>query len=158
MNSAGADVRIRPMRRADVARVMEIALSIKDAPHWPESAYLAALDPAATPRRIALVARGVQDEDLAGFAVASCLPPQAELETIAVVASYRRRGVGRRLFDGLIRELRAEGAHEVILEARGSNHPALGFYRSLGFVKTGLRKGYYADPVEDAVLMRLRPG
>jgi ribosomal-protein-alanine N-acetyltransferase len=146
------------MTQADVARVMELALGLKDAPQWPESAYLAALDPAATPRRVALVACGVQDEYLAGFAIASCLPPQGELETIAVVNSSRRRGLGRRLLDGLIRELQAGGAHEVALEVRGSNHAALGLYRSLGFVKTGLRKSYYADPVEDAVLMRLRLG
>ena len=156
MISAGKDVQIRPMTLADVARVIDMALSLKDAPHWPESAYQAALDPAATPRRVALVACGRQSEDLAGFAVASILPPQAELETIAVLISRRRRGVGRRLFDALNRELLAGGAHEIVLEVRGSNHAALGFYRSLGFVKTGLRRGYYADPADDAVLMRLR--
>jgi ribosomal protein S18 acetylase RimI-like enzyme len=38
---------------------------------------------------------------------------------------------------------------------RASNHPALAFYRALGFVKTSLRPSYYADPIEDAVLMHL---
>jgi len=86
------------------------------------------------------------------------LPPQAELETIAVDAAYQRRDLGRRLFDALASELQAAGVHEVVLEVRASNHAALGFYRSLGFGKTGLRRGYYTDPVDDAVLMKLRLG
>jgi ribosomal-protein-alanine N-acetyltransferase len=45
---------------------------------------------------------------------------------------------------------------EVILEARASNQPALRLYRALGFVETGRRPRYYADPIEDAVLLRLQ--
>jgi ribosomal-protein-alanine N-acetyltransferase len=45
---------------------------------------------------------------------------------------------------------------EVLLEVRRSNVAAQGFYRSVGFVEEGRRPGYYADPIEDAVLMRLR--
>ena len=44
------------MTAADVARVLEIAASLPESPHWPESAYLDALNPESTPRRIALVA------------------------------------------------------------------------------------------------------
>ncbi|SPE20856.1 Ribosomal-protein-alanine acetyltransferase [Candidatus Sulfotelmatomonas gaucii] len=146
------------MTAADLARVMEIAASLPDAPHWQQSAYLAALDPASTPRRIALVVANPQTKDSQGFTIAHVLPPQAELETIAVDAAYQRRDLGRRLFDALASELQAAGVHEVVLEVRASNHAALGFYRSLGFGKTGLRRGYYTDPVDDAVLMKLRLG
>jgi len=52
-------------------------------------------------------------------------------------------------------ELRAAGANELLLEARPSNLPALALYGSLGFAQTGLRPGYYADPIEDAILMSL---
>jgi ribosomal-protein-alanine N-acetyltransferase len=146
------------MTAADLVRVMEIAASLPDAPHWPQAAYLAALDPASTPRRIALVVFDQQTKDLQGFTIANVLPPQAELETIAVDAAYQRRDLGRRLFDALASELQAAGAHEIVLEVRASNHAALGFYRSLGFGKTGLRRAYYAEPVADAVLMKLRLG
>ena len=54
-------------------------------------------------------------------------------------------------------ELNASGVDNVLLEVRVSNQPALAFYEALGFVKTRLRPGYYADPIEDAVLMRLPP-
>ena len=144
------------MTECDVDRVMEIALTLQDAPRWPQSAYLTALDLSATPRRVALVACDMQTKDLAGLAVASLLLPQAELETIAVAVSHQRQGLGRRIFDTLALALQAAGAHEIVLEVRGSNHAALGFYRSIGFVKTGLRRGYYTDPADDAVLMRLR--
>ena len=75
------------MSPEDLDRVMEIAASLKDAPQWPREAYTAALDmdpnQDATPRRIALVTDGGQAGKVMGLAVASLIPPQAELETIA---------------------------------------------------------------------------
>jgi ribosomal protein S18 acetylase RimI-like enzyme len=59
------------------------------------------------------------------------------------------------LFDALANDLRAAGVLEIVLEVRASNRQALAFYRSAGFGQTGLRRAYYADPIEDAVLMRL---
>ncbi len=143
------------MTRADVSRVIQIAASLIDAPQWPESAYLTALDPASTRRRIALVAECTQTKETHGFTVASQLAPQAELETIAVAPGSQRRGIGRLLFQALAAELRAVDVHEIVLEVRASNRFALGFYRSLGFCRTGIRPSYYSDPVEDAVLMEL---
>jgi ribosomal protein S18 acetylase RimI-like enzyme len=93
---------------------------------------------------------------IAGFAIATLLPPQAELETIAVALKSQRRGVGRQLFAALAAELQRAQILEVILEARVSNRAALGLYRSLGFRESGRRVRYYSDPIEDAVLMELR--
>jgi ribosomal-protein-alanine N-acetyltransferase len=149
------NVQIRRMAAADLARVNEIDASLSDAPHWPQSAYANALNPDSTPRRIALVAADPESGAVHGFTVASLLPPQAELETIAVAAASQRSGLGRRLFQELISQLLTDGAHTVVLEARASNRTARGFYRSLGFGLTGLRPRYYTDPVEDAVLMSL---
>lgn len=158
MKDLAENVQIRQMIAADVGRVLEIAASLPESPHWPESAYLDALNPESTPRRIALVAV-VSDpagsNKIEGFNVASLLPPQAELESIAVATGSQRRGLGRMLFDALLCELRAAGVIEITLEVRASNHTALGFYRCAGFSQTGTRRPYYADPVEDAVLMRL---
>jgi ribosomal-protein-alanine N-acetyltransferase len=153
MKRLAENVQTRYMTTADVARVLEIAASLPESPHWPESAYLDALNPESTPRRIALVAAG--SEEVEGFTVASLLPPQAELESIAVAAGSQRRGLGRMLFDALLSELRKAGVLEIALEVRASNDAALAFYVRVGFSKMGLRRAYYADPVEDAVLMRL---
>jgi ribosomal-protein-alanine N-acetyltransferase len=78
------------------------------------------------------------------------------LESIAVAGEFQRRGVARELFSGLIGVLGRSGVEEIMLEVRAGNGVALGLYRSVGFVEEGRRRGYYADPVEDAVLMRLR--
>ena len=154
MNPSCEAVRVRPMTPADLDRVLEIAASLKEAPHWPRSAYLAALDPQAAPKRIALVAEysaGV----VAGFAVASLLPPEAELESIAVSLALQRRGLALQLFRALVDGFRLARIDEVLLELRASNRPALGLYRTLGFVDAGRRSRYYQEPVEDAVLLRL---
>jgi ribosomal-protein-alanine N-acetyltransferase len=143
------------MTAADVPRVMRIAAGLAEAPHWPEKAYRDALNPESMPRRIAFVA-GPQPESIEGFIVASIVPPQAELESIAVAAESQRRGLGRMLFGELANELKALGAIEIVLEVRAGNRAALAFYRSAGFSQNGLRRGYYADPVEDAALMRLQ--
>ncbi len=92
---------------------------------------------------------------MTGFLVASLLPPQAELEIIAVDPRVQRRGLARKLFDELIYQVGLAGVTEVVLEVRASNQPALALYRSLGFAETGRRRRYYADPEEDAVLMRM---
>jgi ribosomal-protein-alanine N-acetyltransferase len=91
-----------------------------------------------------------------GFAVASLLAPQSELESIAVAKDSQRRGLARQLFAGLVRNLASQEISEVILEVRASNHPALQLYRALGFAETARRARYYADPVEDAILLSLR--
>ncbi|MDE3150393.1 MAG: GNAT family N-acetyltransferase [Acidobacteriota bacterium] len=151
-----AGLRVRPMRPADLARVIALAESLMEAPHWTPAAWLTALDAQSTPRRIALVAAEEKSGAIRGFLVASLLPPQAELETIVVAEGARRLGVGRRLFAETVMEMKLAGVQEVWLEVRASNRPARGFYRALGFAETGWRTGYYADPIEDAVLMGMR--
>jgi len=156
---AADGVQIRRMTAADLDRVLAIARNLPQAPHWPQAAWLNAInsqfEPESTPHRIALVAVGPQPGSIRGFAVASLLPPRAELETIAVAPEMQRLGLGERLFQALAVELKAAGVGELELEVRASNRPALAFYRALSFVKTGFRPAYYAEPIEDAVLMRL---
>ena len=99
------------MTAADLEQVIEIAASLPDAPHWPQSAYVNALNPDChpsphRPRRRPRRSRSDSPATFIGFAVASLLPPQAELETIAVAAASQRRGLGRRLFDALASELK----------------------------------------------------
>ncbi|MGA3130086.1 MAG: ribosomal protein S18-alanine N-acetyltransferase [Terracidiphilus sp.] len=155
-------IEIRPMAATDLAQVQAIAEGFPEAPHWPQSAYLNALnsqiDPESTPRRIALVATDPQSGPVRGFAVANLLPPEAELETIAVAPASQRQGIGQFLFHALAAELQAAGTREILLEVRASNRPALTLYRLLGFTQIGMRPGYYADPIEDAVLMHLPLG
>jgi ribosomal-protein-alanine N-acetyltransferase len=141
------------MARADLDRVIEIAQSLKEAPHWPLAAYQTALDENSEPRRVSLVAEDLETGVVVGFAVACMVAPQAELETIAVAAESQRRGVARRILAALAEELKRLRVREVMLEVRASNQSALALYRSTGFRETGRRPRYYIDPVEDAVLL-----
>jgi len=140
------------MRNEDVPSVVAIANSLEEAPHWPSKAYLGALDPDSFPARILMVAEDAV-AGVVGFAVTVLIPPQAELESIAVTKSAQRRGIARRLFGELIASLKEREITEVMLEVRESNRAARALYASLGFVETGRRAGYYSEPKEDAVLL-----
>ena len=142
------------MTSQDVDAVMALAATLDHAPHWPRSGYEAALPPRVWPERIALIAETAGDH-IAGFLVAVLIPPEAELESIAVAAEFQRRGVARELFAELNHQLATRNCSEVLLEVRVSNQSGRAFYLAMGFVETGLRPGYYADPTEDAMIMRL---
>lgn len=143
---------IRRMRLEDIAQAVEIAARLPEAPHWPYEVYRRAIDPQAAPARIALVAEA-RDARLAGFLVTVLIPPQAELESIAVAQSAQRQGIGTGLLTELFEILGDQRMTEVMLEVRESNHAARAFYRSLGFGETGRRFEYYAEPKEDAILV-----
>ena len=140
------------MERTDIDQVLALAESLPEAPRWTRETYANAADRHASPQRIALVAEDSQDR-LLGFAVALLIPPQAELETIAVAQAAQRKGIASLLFGQMIRELEGVRITEVMLEVRESNRAAQAFYRSLGFVESGRRHRYYAEPQEDALLL-----
>ena len=75
------------------------------------------------------------------------------LMTLAVESSVRRRGWGRRLLRHAMALGRSQGATRALLEVRASNAAALSLYEQEGFHRTAVRTRYYANPVEDAVLM-----
>lgn len=157
MRDKAASIVVRRMDAGDLARVMEIAATLKNAPHYARTTWLEMLAPQNRPERIALVAVG-GDGALHGFAVAIVLPPQAELESVAVADASQRRGIGRLLLRSLLDELRGAGVLDLWLEVRVSNAPAVALYQSLGFAESGRRIRYYIDPVEDALLMNLQLG
>jgi len=76
---------------------------------------------------------------------------ELQIIDIFVQAEYRQRGLAEEALRGLLAAHPASA--QVYLEVRASNQPALNLYAKLGFTKCGLRKGYYSNPTEDAVLM-----
>ncbi|MBD3689954.1 ribosomal protein S18-alanine N-acetyltransferase [Nanchangia anserum] len=83
---------------------------------------------------------------------------QADVATLGVSASHRRRGLGAALLDAAIDEAETRGIREIFLEVRASNEAAQALYRSRGFCIIARRRGYYRHPREDAVVMRARSG
>ena len=91
----------------------------------------------------------------AGYGGGLLVCDEFEITTIAVAERFRRRGFGARLLSQLLESARALGALTVYLEVRASNEAAQALYRRFGFRMIGRRRGYYACPPEDAVLMSL---
>lgn len=145
---------IRPAKAQDLAEVLRLERSVPEAPHWGESIYrdmLSQGSAASALQRALFVA--ADHGQLAGFAVATVVADQAELESIAVDSCWRRRGVGRALSEAVTIWAREAGARQILLEVRAANAGARALYARLGFKETGLRRGYYSGPPDDAVLM-----
>lgn len=91
---------------------------------------------------------------LVGWGGIWCVADEAEIASVCVDPAYRRLGGGTKLLQTLLRQARLSGAQNVYLEVRISNQAAQKLYRGAGFECIGVRKRYYTNPLEDAVLMR----
>lgn len=141
--------RIRKLVPGDVPGVLLLQSSCREIAQWTAADYkqVAGGDMAGW------VAE--EDDGIAGFLVARTLGREAEILNIAVRPDARRRGVGSNLLVEAVvwsTDLRAE---RVLLEVRESNTSAIGFYERQGFRVAGRRRGYYATPAEDALLLEL---
>ncbi|MDY6324057.1 MAG: ribosomal protein S18-alanine N-acetyltransferase [Catonella sp.] len=92
---------------------------------------------------------------VSGFIITDRIANDSEVLDIAVAKDSQGRGFGRRLMSEYIEAMRANGIVHIYLEARISNERAIGLYRSLGFKDDCVRKNYYDDPKEDALMMSL---
>ena len=93
------------------------------------------------------------DDAVLGFGLLRCFD-DAEVIRIAVDPEARRQGIGRRILDAMLEEAHSRDIENVFLEVRSSNEAAIGLYKGAGFAAEGIRKGYYSEPKEDAVIMR----
>jgi len=91
----------------------------------------------------------------AAFGLALASGSDAELLTIATAPALRGKGLGRRIMQGLHAEARARGLERWVLEVARNNLPALGLYKSEGFMEIGVRKAYYPSETGriDALVM-----
>jgi [ribosomal protein S18]-alanine N-acetyltransferase len=94
-----------------------------------------------------------QDANLLGYGGVWMVVDEAHVSTLAVRPSWRGQGLGEVLFAALIEQALAKGADSVTLEVRVSNRPAQALYAKYGLEQSGLRKRYYPDNQEDALIM-----
>jgi ribosomal-protein-alanine N-acetyltransferase len=120
---------------------------------WDEDAITAALT---LPHMQTWVAeRGDHvSRELVGFVIGLMLGAEAEVADLAVSPAMRGQGVGGFLLDFLLAGAAREGVASVFLEVRESNVAARALYVSRAFREVGRRRGYYRQPVEDALLLR----
>ncbi|EPR42305.1 ribosomal-protein-alanine acetyltransferase [Desulfovibrio sp. X2] len=108
-------------------------------------------------REKALHILGMRAEDgtLGAYCSFYCVADEGEIVNIAVAEGNRRRGWGRVLLGAVLQSAAEMGIHRMFLEVRQSNAAAIGLYAAHGFVRTGVRKRYYPDTNEDALVMTL---
>ena len=93
-----------------------------------------------------------EDGAFVGYAGMHCPMGDCYIDNIAVAPAARRRGVARELLAALDRLAGERGLYRVTLEVRASNAPAIALYESAGYIREGIRPGFYRKPTEDAVL------
>ena len=150
-----ADWSVRPAQESDLDAIMslETAIFVNDA--WSRSAMRSEL---VAEYSYYLVAE--QSGRVIGYAGlrAPFGVSDADIQTIAVAADVRGRGLGRELMNRMITQARARGARKVFLEVRADNPRAHGLYRSLGFDDIAVRPRYYQPDDVDAIVMALDLG
>ena len=142
-----SEVLIRRMTVDDVDGVAAVEAATFPTP-WSRDAFLSEMKNVAARYLVA-----EQDGRIIGFAGAWIILDESHITNIAVLESCRGQGVGRRLTEGLLQYLSNLGAAYATLEVRKSNTVAQNLYVSLGFIKLGVRKRYYEDNGEDALIM-----
>lgn len=111
---------------------------------WSEDDIASMLAASGASAWVARIAGGGAGRPL-GFVIARTAADEAEIITVASDPAHRRAGVGRALMEHAIRELQRERVTRLLLEVSERNLAAIALYRSLGFVRIGERKGYYAS-------------
>lgn len=148
-------VRIRAMEPADLESIVpaEQELFAGDPP-WTADQFRSEL--AGVPETRWYVVAESDDGELAGYAGLMAGVDTVDIQTLAVLPAYRRRGLGRSLLGELIAEARRRRVADVLLEVRADNEPAIQLYRAQGFVQIALRRGYYGNGEYDGLVMRYR--
>lgn len=95
------------------------------------------------------------DDCVAGYITASRILDEAELERVAVYPAYRGKGIGKTLINKLVNILKKNNVIKLMLEVRTKNTNAITLYKQCGFVTDTIRKNYYINPSDDALLMSL---
>lgn len=141
-------VHVVPMRRRHLRGVLSIESKVCRKP-WSYSLFMSELALRST--RAYYVAR--VHGSLVGYVGLMLNLDEGHITTLAVDPAHRRQGVGTRLLLVAAREAVARGAQALTLEVRVGNQPALELYRVFGFRPVGVRRNYYAESNEDALVM-----
>ena len=95
----------------------------------------------------------IDESGVVGYILGTKIPPEGEIYRIAVREDKRQRGIGYRLLSYGLKTEMEHGVETVFLEVRSQNAPARALYKAYGFKEIGIRKNYYQNPSDDAVIM-----
>lgn len=144
----GEEISFRLMKVDDLEQLMEVEHASFTTP-WTKEAFFHEL----VHNDFAYYVVAVKDERIVGYCGVWIIMDEAHITNVAVHPKVRGRRIGEMLMRQVISLSMAYGATRMTLEVRVSNQVAQGLYKKLGFKETGIRKGYYTDNHEDALIM-----
>lgn len=147
------NIRLTEMTESDIDEVLEIERASFPSP-WSKSMFLNELS---NPNSSIIIARG-ESGGVLGFICFWNVAGEIHILNLAAHPGHRRQGIGKRLLTHVIESSMKNGAALFLLEVRSRNSTAISFYKSFGFKESGIRKGYYADTGDDAILMEWEQG
>ncbi len=141
---------VRPLRLSDLDEIMEIEPEAYGTHHWSRQSFITELTNVGASY---FGAECSETGQLLGYTGYWLIADEAHVTTLAVHPQFRRKSIAERLLINSIVEARKDGAHWVTLEVRESNDPARGLYSKYGFRRLGVRRKYYQDNKEDALVL-----
>jgi|SRR5579862_708566 len=141
---------IRPATTEDIPALMRMESGAATASHWSAEQYKAVFS-RNSKRNVLVIER---PGAICGFVVLHAISQEWEIENLVVAELTRRKGLGMQLLEESLNLACRFGAREIFLEVRESNLAAHALYEKSGFARVGLRRGYYRNPEENAVVYR----
>ena len=141
-------IKIEKMDESHVAPIAQLETLCFSDP-WSETSIASELA-----SRLSYWLVAVEDGQVLGYIGSQSVLGESDMMNVAVHPDHRRRGIAEMLVTALSHDLKERDNVCLTLEVRASNMPAIGLYEKLGFVQVGLRKNYYRNPREDALILR----
>ncbi len=142
-------IEFRKLKLRDLNSIEEIERTSYPTP-WSRSMFAGEL---AKPSSICVGAIDSERNELVGYLIISRYVDAWHVMNVAVADSYRRRGIATGLMERLFEDTARDDRRGYTLEVRISNEAAIKLYERLGFKARGIRRGYYTDNREDALIM-----
>lgn len=141
-------VNFRFMKEEDIDHILEIEHASFTSP-WSREAFYNELNH----NKFAIYIVLEVDNEIAGYCGVWIVIDEAHITNIAILPKYRGQKLGEALMAKLFEVAKTMGAKSMTLEVRVTNYIAQSLYRKFGFQKGGIRKNYYTDNQEDAIVM-----
>jgi len=142
-------IEIIRMNADHVAQVAELERICFGSAAWSENSIASELK-----NQLSLWLVALDGETVVGYVGSQTVMDESDMMNVAVRPDCRRQGIAEELVNALTDALREKESRCLTLEVRASNEPAKKLYEKLGFVSVGLRKNYYRNPREDALILR----
>jgi ribosomal-protein-alanine N-acetyltransferase len=149
-----SDAAVRDAVPTDIESIVALAENAGN-PRWSRAHYLESFASGSL-SRLVLVAEG--KGGIVGFIMCRAVDSDCEIENVVVAVGMRRKGIGDLLLARVVERARERGAARLMLEVRASNAAAIALYKKHAFQQDGIRKNYYSNPSEDALLFSLSLG